>query len=95
MVGSRTNEIAFPMKGRTKDGPGIERFLLRYEICSMRRRKRMKHIRYGINWLKEKEDNNRGAFMFGFLIRRVKGLLNLKTKQNKCCVVVICNARIE
>lgn len=69
--------MAFPMKGRTKDGPGMERFLLRYEICSRRRRKRIKHVRYGINWLKEKEkeDNNKGKFifMFGFLMRRMKG----------------------
>lgn len=72
--------MAFPMKGRTKDGPGMERFLLRYEICSRRRRKRIKHIRYGINWLKEKEDNNRGAFifMFGFFDEENEGMVELK-----------------
>jgi hypothetical protein len=38
------------MTGRTKDGPGMKRFLVRYEICSRR-----KHIRYGINWVRDND----------------------------------------
>jgi hypothetical protein len=43
------------MKGRTKDGPGMKLFFVRYEICSRKRRKRIKHIMYGINWVKDKD----------------------------------------
>jgi hypothetical protein len=28
---------------------------VRYEICSRKRRKRIKHIMYGINWVKDKD----------------------------------------
>lgn len=61
--------MALPMKGRTRDGPGMKRFLLRYEICSRRRRKRIKHIRYGISWVRDKDvDNDNMDFMRVLLI---------------------------
>jgi hypothetical protein len=43
------------MTGRTKDGPGMKLFLVRYEICSSNRRKRRKHIMYEINCISDKD----------------------------------------
>jgi hypothetical protein len=43
------------MIGRTKDGPGMNLFLVRYEICSSNRRKMRKHIKYGINCFRDKD----------------------------------------
>lgn len=47
--------MALPMKGRTKFGPGMKRFLVRYVSCSRRRRRRMKHMRYGISCVSERD----------------------------------------
>jgi hypothetical protein len=43
------------MTGRTKYGPGMNLFLVRYEICSRNRRKSRKHIKYGINCVNDKD----------------------------------------
>lgn len=63
-MGFRTNGIALPRKGTTKEGPGIEPFLARYEICSRKIRRRIKHTRYEVSSVKEKE----GMSVRGFIV---------------------------
>lgn len=77
MVGFRTNGIALPRKGRTKEGPGMEPFLTMYEICSRRSRRRVKHARYEVSSVKEKEAK-RDASVRAFI------LLSYRTVCGQC-----------
>lgn len=47
-VGSLIKEMTLPMNGRTNGGPGRERFFIRYAICSKKRKKVMREMRYGV-----------------------------------------------
>lgn len=47
LVGSLIKEMTLPKNGSTNGGPGRERFFFRYVICSRKRNRAMREMRYG------------------------------------------------
>jgi len=59
----RGGNLVGPRKGSTKEGPRMEPFLTMYKICSRRSKRRMKHVRYEVNSMKEKEGKRDEVFL--------------------------------